>query len=237
MDFYGRTELHKASEILDLEKIKSLLEDGANPNALDKYGVSPLFYVLSGKCENIPTKDMECSKKIEIMDLLRHHGADFCIKTYQGNNLMYQICINKVIDEDIFQYLIKMGVDLNNQNLKSFTTLHIVCAHHKLFQVVLFLLNNGANPNIKDIQGNFPINYLLSSRKEKYLETIEKYQNWVRRKSSMIFLANQGLLTTSVVDGFTVLREINSSNNPKLVGTVLSCLSQVGIHHNIISFI
>ena len=77
----------------------------------------------------------------------------------------------------------------------------------------------------------------MNSRKDEYLETIEKYQNWMRRKSSMIFLANQGLLTTSVVDGLTVMQEINSSNNPKLIGTVLSCLSQVGIHHNIISFI
>jgi len=147
-------------------------------------------------------------------------------------------------DTKILDLLIKEGAEIDNQNNKhGSTTLHTLCNYPFLFHMVLFLLNHGANPLIIDKFGNYPIDYLPSIRKREYLEAIEKRQNWVRRKSSMIFLAEHKLLFTHVVVEITemdkprLIQELKKSDKPKLVFNVLCCLSQKEINRNIISYI
>ncbi|MEM2677506.1 MAG: ankyrin repeat domain-containing protein, partial [Thermofilaceae archaeon] len=46
------SELHKAAEEGDLQRVKKLVENGANVNAKDEYGSTPLYLaVLNGHLE------------------------------------------------------------------------------------------------------------------------------------------------------------------------------------------
>lgn len=62
------TPLHCACEKQELEIITALLEIGANPNAVDLYGHTPLHDV-------IPSSDAKLQKSIAIMKVLFQYGA------------------------------------------------------------------------------------------------------------------------------------------------------------------
>jgi len=233
LDRFGRTKLYDAANSLDLKKLEDLLKSGADPNEEDKYGLTALFYVLFGKS----SKDSECFKQRELIDCLCKYGATTDVINYEGNNLLNQACRHEEVHDENVEFLIKRGVDLNNQNRYGLTTLHMMCIHPPFFERSLYLIKKGAKPHIKDCNRNYPSDYLSPDNKKEFWKVFDKVQNWPRRKSSMIFLANQGLLATSVVDGPTVMREINNSKKPKLVGKILGCLSQLLIHNNIISYI
>ena len=65
-DKYGCTPLHYS--VTNFQKCNWLLEHGANPNAQDKYGSTPLFRARNPK----------------VVELLIHWGADKTIRKYNG---------------------------------------------------------------------------------------------------------------------------------------------------------
>lgn len=233
LDRFGRTKLYDAANSLDLKNLEDLLKSGMDPNEEDKYGLTALFYVLFGR----GSKNSECFKQRQLIDCLCKYGANTDVINYEGNNLLNQACRHEVVHDENVEFLIKSGVNINNQNRYGITTLHMMCMHPPFFERALYLIKKGAKPHIKDCDRNYPSDYLSPENEKEFWKVFNKVQNWPRRKSSMIFLANQGLLSTTVVDGPTVLHEIDNSNNPKLVGKILSCLSQEAIYRNIISCI
>ncbi|MGC0866564.1 ankyrin repeat domain-containing protein [Pantoea agglomerans] len=65
-DHNGLTPLHQAVVIGDVRVVKLLLRAGANLNAIDHYGRSPIFYTVLSQCANHTQLDK----------LLKDHGAD-----------------------------------------------------------------------------------------------------------------------------------------------------------------
>jgi ankyrin repeat protein len=248
--FFSKPSTYKFSSIEVI--VNRLLRDGEILNQRDERGM-PLIHranssepkqlmpILNSEKKPMILRQISKKERFEFVKFMVKHGANPDIETDSGNTLLAHMCLNGVIYDELLQYLMKLGIDINKQNMNDLTILHEMCHNtsstNTFFETVLLLIKNGADPLIKDKRDNIPIDYLCPSKHVEYLEAIEKYQNWMRRKSSMIFLANQGLLTTSVVDGLTVMQEIKSSTNPKLVGTVLSCLSQEEIYRNILSCI
>lgn len=73
-DHNGLTPLHQAVVVGDVRIVKLLLRTGANPNAIDHYGRSPIFYTVLSQCANHRQLD----------ELLKAHGADTTLHDVRG---------------------------------------------------------------------------------------------------------------------------------------------------------
>jgi hypothetical protein len=64
----GRTLLHDAAAALSVEGVETLLRLGADPNAVDKNGKTPFWYISVGHCDNLDSMT-------QIAHILHSHGA------------------------------------------------------------------------------------------------------------------------------------------------------------------
>ncbi len=124
----GKTMLHLATQSGNLEIVKLLTDSGANINAKDKLGRTPLL-TLGGEDE---------------------------IET-----------------EKILRFLIEKGADVNIQNKDedNQTLLMSACDNDKL-EIVKLLLEAGANPNLKDAEGETA---MMKTTSEEIKALLKKY--------------------------------------------------------------
>lgn len=86
-----------------------------------------------------------------------------------GNNALHELCkgyseINQVVVRQVIKNLIQKGININTQNLNGFTPLHLVCASYSITQgLIEILLNNHADPDIKDHKENTAFHIICSN--------------------------------------------------------------------------
>lgn len=111
-------------------------------------GKKPLHYLI----KNANTKTVK---------LLLDYKADINVKCKKGFTPIF----NAVLGGNIYvvQLLIDSGSNINKvSDTDKFTPLHVLCAHSKKKITMLdYLLKNGADVNIKDVDGHTPLNLLL----------------------------------------------------------------------------
>jgi hypothetical protein len=156
-------ELLDASKKGDVEKVKKLLKEGADVNAKDRFGFTPLHYTaLNGH--------------IEIVKLLIERGADVNAKTNGGWTPLRFAAIYGHIE--IVKLLIERGADVNAKDKDGRTPLHSA-AFYGHVEVVRLLLEHGADPNIKNIWGQTAIDLARErgySEIVKLIEGIKSFQ-------------------------------------------------------------
>ena len=130
---HGKTALHLAK---DLEIVKLLIKQGANVNAKDRKGKTPLHHLVN---------------QLEIVKLLIKQGANVNAKDRKGKTPLHHL-VNQL---EIAKLLIKQGANVNAKDEKGKTPLHL--ADH--LDIVKILVKNGANVNAKDKFGNSPLFY------------------------------------------------------------------------------
>jgi hypothetical protein len=132
--------IHYDQTISYLETIKFLLENGANPNAQDVDGDTPLL--IAARRGLVP-----------VVKLLLERGAQPCFTNKKGLNALHIVCKKRtmapILKIELLDILLKAGTPLNERdNVKWYTPLvYAVRSGHK--EVVQFLLNQGANPCIQ----------------------------------------------------------------------------------------
>ncbi|MEQ8192508.1 MAG: ankyrin repeat domain-containing protein [Candidatus Eremiobacterota bacterium] len=101
----GRTYLHVAVEMNDKEYVQSLIDKGADVNAKDKFGYTPLFFAAT----------------YEVAELLISHGADINARNYYDLTPLHMsvICNNK----RLIELFIARGADINVKNKSGLTPL------------------------------------------------------------------------------------------------------------------
>ncbi|OGH96803.1 MAG: hypothetical protein A2104_02900 [Candidatus Melainabacteria bacterium GWF2_32_7] len=126
----------KKSEKLDFEKVKKYITDGADPNAKDKNGQTPLhitarsnstdiieFLIKSGADANIkdkysvsPLHEAACFKANEALELLIKNGADVNAKDRDGDTPSHIAAMkgNKEVLETLIRH--KADIKAKNQN-------------------------------------------------------------------------------------------------------------------------
>jgi hypothetical protein len=119
------SELFDAIDVLDIERAVDLVKQGANINALNEFGSSPLTMLAAAtRYANLPDELLEDN------DFLRN---------------------NPDIAEDeriaMMQTLIDLGADVNHFGYGGVTALLHACYQREI-KVIQFLLEKGANPNI-----------------------------------------------------------------------------------------
>jgi ankyrin repeat protein len=142
-DNLGNTPLHFATFSGRLDVVKILLRHGANINAKNVLGLTPL-HVAAADCELVET--------------LLHHGADPYSRDDFGNTPLHLI-IRRLLDGDscVAESFIAYGSDIANiQNNNGDTPLH-VALDFRSEEVALMLIDYMKDVNIKNSRGQTPL--------------------------------------------------------------------------------
>ncbi|GEM_PF-3898026 len=138
---YGRTPLIEAVSSNCIEKVKYLVEKGANVNQKSEGfgGVSPLTEAL-------------WKTNFEITKYLVENGADVNIQKNDGETALLVSVWNeknlKAVD-----LLIQKGADVNQTNDDKQTPL-LKAIQYDLYDIAVLLLKNGASTDVKDFYGH-----------------------------------------------------------------------------------
>ncbi len=140
----------------DIEQVKILLDQGADPNA--RVGIArPLQIAASGG-------------RLEMMKALIDHGADVNGKSSTGGTALHAGALQG--GGDVVRFLLAQGADPKATNDRGETPLHMAVKGDALLENVRMILKAGANPNIRNkelvspirlaaIRGNIPAYQLL----------------------------------------------------------------------------
>jgi len=136
----GKTPLHNAASVSligeDLESygniavVELLLSHGANVNAKDRYGCTPLYDALFEGC-------------LDVMELLIEHGAEVNAKNDEdGGTVLHEAAYSG--DLEAVKLLISHGADIHTRDFEGETPLH-KAALHRYQDIVNYLTMRGAN--------------------------------------------------------------------------------------------
>jgi ankyrin repeat protein len=120
------TPLHKAVQYNEYHFIKFLIEAGADINAKDKTGATPLNYFcvsMSRYLDSEYARDQETEKLLRTLDYLIEHGADINNKPNGEETLLYTAVAQHSMS--IVIYLLDHGADINTVDVMGNTPLHI----------------------------------------------------------------------------------------------------------------
>lgn len=186
LDINGNTLLHKACIEGAKEKIRLLLELGANREALNNEGRTPkqcldfgndLFHEICLILDTTEYYDLkEKDKKgntllhkacvegnVNKIKLLLERGADTIAKNNRGEVPLH--CLPSNLEAKSYTEIIKIfvktnGFDINKQDQEGNTLLHKACANRS--SGIPILLQQGANPNVLNNKNEMPLDLFHS---------------------------------------------------------------------------
>jgi uncharacterized protein len=135
------TALINAARNRDSNTVHELLTQGANPNATDESGMSPLMFAAMNGDTGMVT-------------FLADHGADISAKDAGGNSALLAACV--MGRSDVARFLLGKGADVNQSNSIGTTPLMAACLYNKI-EVAKLLLDNGAQIAVKNKEGMTPL--------------------------------------------------------------------------------
>lgn len=166
------TPLYYAVQYNQIDKIKILLEHGANPDESFTYQPELIYFAVR-------------NNNIEVTKLLIEYGAKVNRFNYfDGTPLHLAVANNNI---EIVNLLLKNNAPINVKTiyhekkrpafttLKDFgkTPLHIAVQNNS-YQITKVLLEHGANPNIKDNSDKTPFDYTKDDNITRLLENYNK---------------------------------------------------------------
>lgn len=158
VDDLGRTLLHHAVANNKIDRVELLLDAGADINAPDNSGETPLHhaaFMAALHCKRNPIKT-ECNDRIKIIYLLLNNGADINVQDDTGDTALHAIM--RIASVPVTKALLDYFPDVNIQNKKGKTPLRILMQKHiyigdpDIARVKELLLEAGANPAIIDLK-------------------------------------------------------------------------------------
>ena len=151
----------------ETNEIKSLIEQGADVNAVNKEsGETPLMYACGSY-----DYDKLGNGNIELARILISKGAEVNAKDPSGNNALINSALNGNVE--IVKLLISKGANVNIQDRNNATPLiatQIALGEKQqnAVQVAKILIENGANVNIRDNSGKTALDYQKYKVDDKY---------------------------------------------------------------------
>jgi ankyrin repeat protein len=128
----------------DIASTKLLIEAGADVNAKNEGGATPLHWAAA------------YNKNPEILTLLIKAGADVNATAVNGSTpLQDAVWFNK--NPEVTTLLIKAGADVNAKDNKGYTPLHFAAGYNENPEVFTLLIRAGADVNAKRNGGVTPL--------------------------------------------------------------------------------
>jgi ankyrin repeat protein len=178
--------LHLASWNGRLDSVRALLNCGANVNAKDSQGRTPLYQALRGssiedagfgvvqllvehgaavntrdKDDETPLHRASYYQHLKSVRMLLDHGANVDAENTKGQTPLQQAFELSSKDQvDIIQLLVERGADVNTRDMDHQTPLHFASSSQRL-EIVRALLDHGANVNAENTKSQTPLRHLL----------------------------------------------------------------------------
>ena len=173
-DDYGQTPLHlliinlidqicsghASDEFHDnaLESIKLLVARGADVNAKNVYGQTPLSLTYGKVIQCSDYEDIhnmgDLATQLKVAKFLMSTGADVNVPNDQGETLLHVFCGGRGYASLVnATAAIERGAVLDAKNAEGLTALHLACQHGQV-DIVRFLLGQGAVTDIHDCNGS-----------------------------------------------------------------------------------
>ena len=157
--------LHTAVYHNDLQTMEKLLKMGVNIEAKTRYNMTPIFYAIHNG-----NKDA--------VNMLIKYGARLDVKLPNGVSPLFYAFPNK---KSMIDLLLQHGISIDEPG-RSKRTLLIKAVLEKKFKDVKFLLDRGADIDIKDNQKKCAYDYVSINTSEKVVKILEvayrkKYPN------------------------------------------------------------
>ncbi len=199
IDANGRTSLSWAAARGDTAIIKSLLECGANTEIRDFEGSTALFQAIR----------MDHSDSVRV---LLENGADTLKKDAFGATILHQACRTSE-DRSLLNLIITTGLDVNTIDYDGDTPL-VYAARQGSLQNVIFLLEHGADPDIRNVEGETglvtAINHKQDSIVRELLKRGAKYEGLNSQKQTILHAAaSEGTVQTIKVLAQSRLRGLD----------------------------
>ncbi|KAJ8950752.1 hypothetical protein NQ318_011245 [Aromia moschata] len=148
----NKTSLHEAAQFSQHEACKTLLEHGANVNALKRADWTALMLA----CTKVIGED-----SLKTVNILLKHGAIVNHKNKDGWTVLH--LISREGDVAIFNLLLKHGLDVTVKTKNGRSALHIAALHGNS-EIVKLLLDLGLNVDERDSCGNTPLQEAVLGR-------------------------------------------------------------------------
>ena len=161
----GKTVLHFAAEFRRLPELAQLLRLGADPNAVDNEGRTPIHLAVSRDPDG------------QMTTLLLEAGAD-PNRAQRGDSQFRAKTLLHLAAEThnpvVVKHLLDGGADVNSRDGQGRTALHVAAERHHS-KVVASLLDGGADVNIRDEQGRTALHLAMAMNQCKLSELLVEH--------------------------------------------------------------
>ena len=147
----GDTPLHVAAEHGRQEIVQLLLDSGADVNAVDERGRTPLLLALDEGMRH---------QNVRRIELLIARGADVNIADQSKRTPLHMSMAFLRGNKDIAMLLLKSGADVNAKDYENCTPLHFA-AERGFIEVINVLLDRGVEINPTDTHGCTPLDHAI----------------------------------------------------------------------------
>jgi hypothetical protein len=189
----SKDPVFKAIQTGNIIELKKLIHNDVNINISDKHGITPLLHA-SGLGHQ------------DIVQLLLEKGVDINYQTKDGITALTIASIDKDNIETI-SLLIKKGANVNAKGRDGYSLLHRA-SKYGYFNVVNFLIDNGAELNIEDSYGYTPLelaeNFLIHIKEGRtgHIRTIQSLKKAQKKRK----LKRKFILLVILIIVFSLLR-------------------------------